>query len=598
MALSKGQVDRAALSKKKPVKVSEKKTSTKLVAAAIDFGTAFSGWAYSMHNDKNAIICKHWNSGTHISLKAPTTVLIQPDGKTFDAFGYDAENRYANLFYNKEHAPYYYFQQFKMLLYNNKTLTRKARLEDAHGKRLLAKTVFSLAIKYLKDDLLSAINISLTSPMSESDIQWVLTVPAIWNFRAKQFMRECAVKAGIKSKDLRIALEPEAASLYCKQLEINKKQQESSTSQCLSTFEPGSQYVIVDAGGGTVDIIVHRVNEDGTLTEISAANGGDWGGTCVDRAFMSLVSEVYNKEVVKILKDEHIGDYIDLLRELEIKKRTISSVADKSKLRLKVPVKLNAIYESKYTNKVTDNISQNRKLNGRVTFETDKIFFDQKLMEGIFEPTTRKIVGHLKQVVSKGTDTIIMVGGFSESPMLLNAIQDAFKDYKVILPAEAGLSVLKGAVLYGHERYDISIRVSPYTYGFKIRETFDPAIHDKGRMYVGHDGTPMVRGVFAKLIQKNQNIPVDSNTEGYSAGCLAGETSFDLKLFASTDPDPMYVDDSSCFEVGRVIVDCKDNDGKVGSANISLKFGGTEVEARAVLKSNGKLTKTTFNFLD
>lgn len=62
-------------------------------------------------------------------------------------------------------------------------------------KELPALTVFSLAIRYLKDHLLTALNKSSTGiGILESDIQWVLTVPAIWNDSAKQFMRKAAKK--------------------------------------------------------------------------------------------------------------------------------------------------------------------------------------------------------------------------------------------------------------------------------------------------------------------------------------------------------------------------------------------------------------------
>lgn len=54
-----------------------------------------------------------------------------------------------------------------------------------------ALKVFSSAIGYLKDRLLSQCQSQITG-IEESDILWVLTVPAIWNDKARQFMREAA----------------------------------------------------------------------------------------------------------------------------------------------------------------------------------------------------------------------------------------------------------------------------------------------------------------------------------------------------------------------------------------------------------------------
>ena len=55
-----------------------------------DFGTTYSGYAYSMNNDLNKIFCDHWNSGTStlISQKTPITVLLDAK-QEFLAFGYD-----------------------------------------------------------------------------------------------------------------------------------------------------------------------------------------------------------------------------------------------------------------------------------------------------------------------------------------------------------------------------------------------------------------------------------------------------------------------------------------------------------------------------
>lgn len=72
-------------------------------------------------------------------------------------------------------------------------MDRDIELEDETGKSLPALTVFSLAIKFLKNDLLQNCKDKLTD-IYEKDIHWVLTTPAIWTDVAKQFMRKAAIK--------------------------------------------------------------------------------------------------------------------------------------------------------------------------------------------------------------------------------------------------------------------------------------------------------------------------------------------------------------------------------------------------------------------
>ena len=74
-------------------------------------------------------------------------------------------------------------------------LKRDIMLEDDKGLKLQAKTVFALAIRYLKDDLKkTCANKLLQGNLEDDEIHWVLTVPAIWNDQAKAFMREAAVE--------------------------------------------------------------------------------------------------------------------------------------------------------------------------------------------------------------------------------------------------------------------------------------------------------------------------------------------------------------------------------------------------------------------
>lgn len=54
------------------------------------------------------------------------------------------------------------------------------------------------------------------------------------------------IKAGINDDNLTIALEPEAASMYCKKVPLEKLSGPESEFQI---FSPGNQYLILDAGG-------------------------------------------------------------------------------------------------------------------------------------------------------------------------------------------------------------------------------------------------------------------------------------------------------------------------------------------------------------
>ena len=69
-------------------------------------------------------------------------------------------------------------------------------IEAINGGSAKAIEVFAKALKYLADKLIKfipeAVEIEIVDPTDE--IQWVFTVPAIWQPGARQFMRKAAIK--------------------------------------------------------------------------------------------------------------------------------------------------------------------------------------------------------------------------------------------------------------------------------------------------------------------------------------------------------------------------------------------------------------------
>lgn len=109
---------------KPPVQVSELSSMYKWdIIVAFDIGTSYSGYAYSdkKQSATNMINLNEWmmNSTLPPNAKAPTTVLLNGD-QTFDSFGYEAEERYAQRVENKTHNECYRFRNFKMKLYKEK----------------------------------------------------------------------------------------------------------------------------------------------------------------------------------------------------------------------------------------------------------------------------------------------------------------------------------------------------------------------------------------------------------------------------------------------------------------------------------------------
>ena len=100
--------------------MSDEVDEIKFFVVGIDFGTTYSGYAFSLSCEKLTFYSPHvWSSGHGglTSLRTPTSLLLNPD-QTFHSFGFTAEDKFADLVYKDEHRGFYFFQRFKMELHS------------------------------------------------------------------------------------------------------------------------------------------------------------------------------------------------------------------------------------------------------------------------------------------------------------------------------------------------------------------------------------------------------------------------------------------------------------------------------------------------
>ena len=117
--------------------------------------------------------------------------------------------------------------------------------------------------------------------LAHTPLQYCLTVPAVWSETAQAKTHACAVAAGMtKDNELTMITEPEAAATYA-----------------LDTMNPhdlkvGSTFVLVDAGGGTVDLISYKVTTLKPILKVKEAatgTGALCGSTYINRLFEAFL---------------------------------------------------------------------------------------------------------------------------------------------------------------------------------------------------------------------------------------------------------------------------------------------------------------------
>lgn len=123
----------------------------------------------------------------------------------------------------------------------------------------------------------------------------VITVPAVWSERAKDLTLKAVTKAQWDVKKISIVTEPEAAAVYTLKYMSTGVQQDQ--------IKVNDHFVLVDAGGGTVDLISYRVTRIAPtygVEEAVVGSGDKCGATFVEKEFLTWLKtwigeEAYNK---------------------------------------------------------------------------------------------------------------------------------------------------------------------------------------------------------------------------------------------------------------------------------------------------------------
>ncbi|XP_032424336.1 heat shock 70 kDa protein 12A-like isoform X3 [Xiphophorus hellerii] len=411
---------------------------------ALDFGTAYSGYAFNITTSKEESDprLKRWGADQGLDTPKTLTCILFDQNEEFLKFGYEAKKTYIKM-RGEEAKKHYLFEGFKMALYG-KDLNKNFKIKAANDKEMTALKVFSESLRFLKDDALKTINSKVPGQnFTPSDFTWVLTVPAIWDESAKQFMREAATQAGIVTEGtedkLMIALEPEAASVWCKKLPSDGFITQNHNSGSLDQT-PGTQYIIVDCGGGTIDITVHEVLEGGALKELHKASGNNIGGQTVERKFKKFLKDIFCDGVWDEYEENHPSEVQKIMYDF------ISVKHVDEDFEIQCTDNLGQIIEKK-----EDLETYFESVQG-VSWDEGTIIISREKLRSFYDESLQGITKSLKEILKENQNIgyILIVGGFAESQILRQHINEQLsEEFKILCPVRPQEAILKGAVEFG-----------------------------------------------------------------------------------------------------------------------------------------------------
>ncbi|EWC45332.1 hypothetical protein DRE_00731 [Drechslerella stenobrocha 248] len=448
------------------------------IIVGVDFGTTYSAVAWGASSDPDSIeIINSWpTSGTRVMDSCPTEISYQ-EGSTVDfSWGYDIPSTARRLSW------------FKLLLESDEDdIKRKVNIPegldvmDVCTDFLHALYIYTMETLYRKKG---------RQVMEITKVDFVLTVPAVWNEAAKQRTQKCAEAAGFTNgHKLTMISEPEAAAVFC------------IKNQDAHNIGAGDRIVVCDAGGGTVDLITYNCLEISPrlrVRECAVGEGAFAGSSKIDRNFAEYFKE-------------RMGPHFENLR-LETQQKVIKNFeAIKCGFRDRPDQELYHV-----TVPTVNNLPE-------AGIENGELIIPREDMRALFDPVINEVITLIYNQIKETSEnagrvnTILLVGGFGESLYLYQRVVAwaGPHDINVIQPKSAATAIVKGAVIRGLEIHlDASHpgktqveRLCRKNYGTVSSQIFVPGKHlDEDAWIDPQTGRKMARNQVSWFIRKGQPL--------------------------------------------------------------------------------------------
>ncbi|OAL50191.1 Hsp70 family protein-like protein [Pyrenochaeta sp. DS3sAY3a] len=450
----------------------------------VDFGTTYSGVAavYSATPDDVDII-KTWPGGNGItSDKVPTEIgyvdVAPQNGSnaSLDVSAKPAQTIKWGFQFKPEETR---LRCIKLFLDRNQKLPHfVSPLDTAAQLRKYEKTVMEAVSDYLSQIYRHTIE-TLTKRYGETfmgmtRVEFVLTVPAVWSDSAKDATLKAAEKAGMGNRhELKIISEPEAAAVYT-----------------LKAIQPnhlniGDNFIVCDAGGGTVDLIAYKITQLNPLRveESAVGTGGLCGSAFLNYRFEAHVKQRIGTERYEWMREKKAKTWNMGLKYFEeFVKRNFN---EEEHAEVNVP----------FPGLPDDE---------EAGLDSGFLIMSAEQVKEIFDPVIQEVIhlveGQVNSIRAKGglVCGIVLVGGFGQSNYLYSRMKTHFnsappppyterpthavalsapQSIEIFHPIHAWTAVVRGAALRGLEGNMVISRRSRWHYGTSYATVFDEAKH-------------------------------------------------------------------------------------------------------------------------
>ncbi|KZP20068.1 hypothetical protein FIBSPDRAFT_932499 [Athelia psychrophila] len=415
-----------------------------------------------------------------------------------------------------------------------------------------------------------------------NNIDFVLTHPNGWEGAQQSEIRRAAVLAGLVSDTLqgqsRIQLltEGEASLHYCIEKGL--------------TFDDTTGIIILDAGGGTIDLSAYHKNRSPvSFEEIAPTECRLQGSVFVSRrARVFLRAKLANSNFSSPEDLNNLVDCFDKSTKLRFRNKEEPSYIKFGGVRDKDPT---------------------------VGIRSGQLKMPGTEVAALFEPSIKEILSAVDQqirVAKKPIKSVFLVGGFAASDWLFSQLQQGLssRDVECYRPdSHVNKAVAEGAISF-YLDHRVSARVSRKTYGSRCNTVFIPYDPEHQRrshaMHTSASGENLLPDVFDIILPKGTTVSEEQEFRRpyiLRAGSKAGlnkahgmirsyEGSAESPKWTDVEPDNFPVLCTIEADTSKLSEALKPQNGLLGQYysldySLVLLFGLTELKVQICWKEHG-----------
>ena len=419
---------------------------------------------------------------------------------------------------------------------------------------------------------------------------------------------------------LSLALEPESAAIYCQSMS-----QQQLAAYCDADRPYTSQcYLLVDVGGGTVDITAHTAATRDQIKVVQPPTGNDCGGSRVNKQFQIFLGNlVDDKEFTAFINTgdaESDAKNTALIGELvnetfEKQKTFFGSKMKKGNEDKQLSIRLPYEFIETYKAALEEGIQHTGDSRVQLAARGQELRIKYSKMEEFFQPVISGILECISQALNEvegKVETIYLVGGFGGSHYLFAAISkqiDCKYKLKYVIPAGPEFAVVRGAVLFHQNPEAVHTRRVDATYGIETNLIFDARIHDVEYKWTDDDDTEQCSNIFCTIVEKGDEVCSSEVFQKTFCPALHGQTSVGICLYSSLEKDIWYVtgkrpkkshitQPATVHKIGEFTVKMPILTGdKSREVHTTFDFSRTEIQVKGYDRTSGNEVKIVLDFL-